>query len=147
VSDARCAQDPLPPPIRAAEYAVDRSGELHTFLVGNLQRPSRTPFYRDSRLEWIMCRYEAGDHGEPHWHREVTEYSMVLSGRIGLRQAADGEIAWFEPGDLFMVPAGVCVKRLVEVPSSCLTIKVPSNPEKVRCGQCDRDCAWREDRS
>jgi mannose-6-phosphate isomerase-like protein (cupin superfamily) len=130
--------------IRADEYRAAFAGDPHVFLVGDLRKPAAHPYWRDPRVELVLCRYEAGQDGEPHWHADVTEYELVLEGRIGYLHVASGETLWFEPGDLSAVPAGSCVKRSVPVASRTLAVKVPSRPgDKVLCHACARRCDHR----
>ena len=128
--------------IRRDEYAPF-AGEKHLFLAGNLKRPNPHPFLRDARLEWIMCFYEQGDHGIPHWHAEVTEYEVILEGEIGYFEVATGETQWLRTGDFSAVPAGVCVRRMVRERARTVAVKVPSNAERVVCAECPRQCASR----
>ncbi len=137
---------PQPPSmdiIRANDYSKEKTQEMHIFLAGNLRRPIGTPFLRDSRIEWIICRYDAGDDGLPHWHTVVTEYEMVTSGRIGYLEISSGETRWFDPGDFLRIPAGACVKRIVPAPSSSVTVKTPSDDDKIHCDNCKRECSFR----
>jgi mannose-6-phosphate isomerase-like protein (cupin superfamily) len=129
--------------IAAAEYGSSFGSLQHIFLVGNLQRSCPHPFFRDQRLEVIACQYEAGDHGQFHWHPEVTEYEYVLEGSLAYREAATGEITVFRAGDLATVPAEVCVERIIEQPCRTLAIKVPSHDVKVHCRDCARECMQR----
>jgi len=128
--------------IARAEY--ESAADLkHLFLVGNLQRPTPHPFVRDSRLEVILCYYQPGDDGLFHWHREVTEYEVVVEGEVGHRDAATGEIHWFGPGDVRALAPGVCCQRVIRQQARTVAIKVPSSSEKVHCAQCDRECPSR----
>lgn len=128
-----------------ASYGPHLEKLQHLFLVGDLRLPTPHPFFRDSRVEMILATYEAGDDGQFHWHREVTEYEMVLEGKIGYRHASDGRTIWFGPGDLSLVAEQECVRRLVPAISRTLAVKVPSRPgDKIHCGQCGRDCAFRQ---
>jgi hypothetical protein len=115
----------------------------HLFLVGDLQRPNPHPFVRDSRLELILCFYQPGDDGLPHWHEKVTEYEVVLEGEVGHLDVATGETHWFGPGDVRVLTPGVCMKRLLRRAARTVAVKVPSNAEKVHCAQCPRECASR----
>ena len=128
--------------IRREEY-LPFTDQEHLFLTGDLQQPNAHPFFRDTRLEWILCFYEAGDDGVAHWHPDVTEYEMVLEGEVGYFEPATGETNWFRPGDFSAIPAGVCVQRIVRERSRTVAIKVPSNAERVVCSGCTRDCASR----
>ena len=128
--------------IRRDEYSPFEN-QKHLFLTGDLQLPNPHAFIRDARLEWILCFYEAGDNGVPHWHPEVTEYETVLEGEIGYFEAATGETNWFRSGDFSAIPAGVCVTRIVRERSRTVAVKVPSNGERVVCTGCPRECAWR----
>lgn len=49
-----------------------------------------------------------------------------------------------EPGDLTLIPAGVCVRRIVERSCRTLALKTPSSAEKVHCRQRNRDCPSRQ---
>jgi quercetin dioxygenase-like cupin family protein len=128
--------------IRRDEYSPFEDRK-HVFLTGDLQRPNPHAFVRDPRLEWILCFYEPGDDGLPHWHSEVTEYETVLEGEIGYFEAATGETNWFRAGDFSVIPAGVCVTRVVRERSRTVAVKVPSSGERVVCTGCPRECAWR----
>lgn len=130
--------------IARVEYAEVAARLKHVFLVGDLARPSEHPFVREDRLELILCFYEAGDDGLPHWHRDVTEYEVVVEGSVGYLDVPTGETRWFAAGDLSVVPAGRCVKRLVPHPARTVAIKVPSRPgDKVHCRDCQRACPVR----
>jgi len=129
--------------IAAAEYGPSFESLEHVFLVGNLQRPCPHPFFRDARLEVIVCQYDPGDHGRFHWHPEVTEYELVLEGCVTYREADTGKVTVFRAGDLATVPAQVCVERRIDQPCRTLAIKVPSNDVKVHCGECPRVCSHR----
>ena len=129
---------------RIAREEYERFTDLrHLFLVGDLKRPNPHPFVRDERLELILCFYQAGDDGLPHWHKEITEYEVVLEGEVGDLDVATGEIHWFGPGDFRAVPPGTCVKRLVRQAARTVAIKAPSSAEKVHCAQCTRECGSR----
>jgi len=129
--------------IRAADYGPF-AGELqHIFLTGDLSRPCPHPFFRDARLEILVCEYEPGDHGCFHWHAGITEYEFVLEGSIAYQEAATGERHTFGVGDLLMVPPETCVRRLVEVPCRTLAVKLPSGEGRVQCQQCPRECLHR----
>jgi len=115
----------------------------HLFLVGDLKRTNPHPFVRDSRLEMILCYYQPGDDGLHHWHREVTEYEVVLEGEVGHLDVVTGETHWFGPGDVRVLPPGVCVQRRIRSAARTVAIKVPSSDDKVHCAQCSRECASR----
>jgi hypothetical protein len=130
--------------IAAADYHAALGSLRHLFLVGDLQRPTPHPFVRDPRLDFILCTYAAGDDGELHWHRDVTEYELVTAGRVGHLHVATGETHWYGAGDFSIVPPGACVRRLVPEPSQTVAVKVPSRPDdKVGCARCPRLCRWR----
>ncbi len=115
----------------------------HLFLVGDLQRETPHPFVRDPRLELILCCYKPGDDGLPHWHREVTEYEIVIKGESEILEVATGQTHRFGAGDLIVIPPGACVKRQVHTPLRTVAIKVPSSAEKVHCAGCQRECSAR----
>ena len=129
--------------IEAAEYQPSFDQMQHVFLVGDLQLPCPNPFFRDTRLEIIACRYQAGDHGLFHWHSAITEYEFVLEGSVIHVEALTGNTRRFHQGDLATVPAGTCVQRLIDGPCRTLAVKVPSNNEKIHCRDCDRVCPSR----
>jgi len=129
--------------IAEAEYQPSFESLQHFFLVGNLQRPCPHPFFPDRRLEVILCQYRAGDHGQFHWHPEVTEYEYLLEGSLAYREAETGNTTVFQAGDLATVPAGVCVERIIQQPCRTLAIKVPSNDVKIHCRDCARVCTQR----
>lgn len=126
-----------------SEYAGVLSAIKHVYLVGNLQKTAPHPFVRDDRVEFVLCCYKAGDDGEYHWHRYVTEYEIVVEGEIGYFEAAISHTRWFQAGDVCIIPKGVCVKRLVRQPARTVTVKVPSKDDKVLCQVCPRECIWR----
>jgi hypothetical protein len=115
----------------------------HLFVVGDLQNPNPHPFVRDARLELILCYYQPGDDGRRHWHRDVTEYEVVLEGEVGHFDIATGDTVWFGPGDVRILPPGVCVERRIRTAARTVAIKVPSTAEKVHCTECPRDCGSR----
>ena len=129
--------------IVSTEYAPHFADLQHIFLVGDLQLPCPHPFFRDSRVEIIACRYEPGDHGMFHWHPEVTEYEYVLEGSLIYQDAVTGETQRYVAGDLRMLPAGVCARRSIEEPCRTLAMKVPSGDRKIHCRDCERRCDQR----
>jgi mannose-6-phosphate isomerase-like protein (cupin superfamily) len=128
--------------IRREEYAPFEN-QKHLFLTGDLQQPNSHPFFRDARIECILCFYQPGDNGAFHWHNELTEYETVLEGEIGYFEVATGETNWFREGDFIVIPPGVCVKRVVRERARTLAMKVPSSAERTTCSCCERECAWR----
>jgi hypothetical protein len=58
-------------------------------------------------------------------------------------EAATGEARRYGKGDLTAVPAGVCVRRVIDEPCRTLAIKVPSSDEKIHCRHCERICERR----
>jgi len=128
--------------IRRAEYEPFTALK-HLFLVGDLKRENPHPFVRDARLELLLCFYQPGDDGLPHWHRDVTEYEIVIEGEVGHEDVGTGETKWFGPGDLRVLPPGICTRRIIRVPARTVAIKVPSTSEKVFCLGCSRQCAAR----
>jgi hypothetical protein len=129
--------------IAAQEYEPCFESLRHIFLAGNLKLPCPHPFFRESRVELILCEYGAGEDGHFHWHPEATEYEVVLAGSIDYREAATAKVSRFEAGDVVRVPAHTCVKRLVTGACRTLAIKVPSDDGKVHCRDCRRECAER----
>lgn len=128
--------------VRAEEY-LPHIGQKHMFLAGDLKDPNPHRFVRESRIEVILCFYEAGDNGVRHWHPEVTEYEVVVEGEIGYFEVATGQTEWYRAGDMVVTPAGVCVGRLVRERTRTMAIKVPSNRVRVECTGCDRPCQER----
>lgn len=125
------------------EY-VNAFAELqHVFLVGNLQRPCPHPFIRDERVEVIVCSYQPGDDGLLHWHRNITEYELVIEGEIGVFEVDSGQTHWFAAWDFIVIPAGTCVQRIVRQATKTVTVKVPSANDKVHCAGCRRECGRR----
>jgi len=117
----------------------------HVFLTGNLQAPSPHPHFCDDRLELIYCKYRPGDNGVFHWHDAITEYQIVISGAFGVREAASGCVTWFGPGDVSLIPAGVCIERLIKTETTTVAVKVPSVPgDKIHCSDCVRSCQSRQ---
>ena len=113
------------------------------FLVGDLKKSCDHPFVRDKRFEFIICSYKSGDHGKFHWHSEVDEFEIVTEGRIGYYFVESGRTDWYSTGDLSYIPAGCCVKRIVNESARTIAIKIPSSAEKVHCRICDRNCSHR----
>jgi quercetin dioxygenase-like cupin family protein len=130
--------------LRIARAEYEPFADLkHLFVVGDLQKPNPHPFVRDQRLELMLCYYQPGDDGLRHWHSEITEYEVVLEGEVGHFEVTTGETHWFGPGDVRVLPPGVCVERRVRTAARTVAIKVPSSAEKVHCAECPRDCASR----
>ena len=129
-----------------AELWEPHAAELkHVFLAGNLQHPVPHPFFRRKDVEVIICQYGQGDHGLPHWHRDVDEVEFIISGRLSYRNIADGTLVDFKAGDLLTIPRGCCVERRVDGPARTLAIKLPSLAEKVHCADCTRTCSSRRE--
>lgn len=131
--------------IRAATWEHRASSDKHVFLAGDLQIPVAHPFLRRTDVEVVMCVYEAGDNGLPHWHEETDEIEVILSGQVGYREISTGMVHRFGPGDLLNIPRGVCMERIVAEPARTLAIKLPSRREKVHCRQCQRTCGDRRE--
>lgn len=138
------AATPAVTKIAAQSYAQFASVLKHVFLSGDLRQASPHPFFRDERVEFILCSYAAGDDGLPHWHADVTEYQLVLEGRVGLEDISNGTSNWSDAGDFSVVPAGVCVRRRNPIAARTVALKIPSRPnDKVHCRACSRICASR----
>lgn len=130
--------------IRRGEYDSYRSELEHLFLAGDLRLPTPHPFLRRDDIEVILCTYETGDIGEPHWHENVDELEIVLEGGLEYREAPSGRTHTFSKGDFIHIPKGTCVKRRVLSSSRTVALKIPSDAESVVCGECARECAYRE---
>ncbi len=128
--------------IRRGEYA-DFAPLKHLFVVGDLRRPNPHPFVRDDRLELILCFYDRGDDGIPHWHPHITEYELVLDGEVEYVEAESGAKICFTAGDLSVIPPGTCVARTVPQGARTVAVKVPSGDDKVVCERCPRECGGR----
>jgi hypothetical protein len=129
--------------IAAEEYQEHFGSLQHIFLAGNLKLPCSHPFFREERVEVILCKYTAGQDGRFHWHPAATEYEVVLEGTLDYLEAATGKLWQFKAADLVRVPVNTCVKRVVTQPCRTLAIKVPSDDGKVHCPECRRECAAR----
>lgn len=125
------------------EYAGAAPLLKHIFLTGDLRQATPHPFVRDERIEVVLCYYEPGDDGIYHWHPQITEYEMVIEGEVGYFEVGKGNTHWFQAGDFCIIPAGVCVKRIVRRSTRTVAVKVPSVNEKVCCSSCRRECTWR----
>jgi mannose-6-phosphate isomerase-like protein (cupin superfamily) len=130
--------------VRRDEYDQHRSELEHLFLAGDLRLPTPYPFIRRDDAEVILCTYDAGSVGEPHWHETVDELEMVVEGELEYREAPSGNTHRFRAGDFVHIPRGTCVKRNVLSASRTLAIKLPSDPTSVICSECARVCAYRE---
>lgn len=129
--------------VRRRDWEPAAAGHPHLFFTGDLRQPNPIPFVRDSRAEFIACTYSPGDDGRYHWHAQVTEYELILEGRVGYAEAASGTLHWFGAGDFLSIPPGVCVQRRVPGRARTVAVKIPSTPEKVHCPDCPRECAAR----
>ena len=125
------------------EYQSSFVSDPHVFLVGDLKKTSDHPFVRDDRFEFIICSYKSGDHGKLHWHLKVDEFEIVTEGRIGYFFVETGRTEWYSAGDFSYIPAGCCVKRIVNESARTIAVKIPSNAGKVDCIKCDRECTER----
>ena len=114
-------------------YVNEFKNNSHVFLVGDLKKSINHDYIKDTRIEFILCRYEKGDHGEPHWHPETDEYEIITSGKIGYQDCMSGNITWYQKGDFSYIPAKKCVKRLVYTKSETIAVKVPSDDKKYIC--------------
>ena len=120
----------------------NKTGKIlkHTFLAGNLKNPLAHPFLNTDKLEIIICTYEKGDHGYPHWHLYVDEFEFVIEGKISYRESLTGISHDFTKNDLIHIPKNVCVNRIVDETCITITLKVPSKSDKVSCFECSRVC-------
>lgn len=125
-------------PLKIARADYDGIKQKHLFLAGDLRHPCAHPFFRDARFEMILCEYAAGDDGVFHWHEAVTEYEIILDGRIGYIDAASEKTHWYDRGDVSVIPPGVCVRRLVPSAARTLALKLPSSAQKTQCRKCPR---------
>lgn len=131
--------------IAAGDYLPHAAALRHVFLTGDLSAASPHPFFRDGRVELVYCQYRPGDNGAFHWHRNITEYQIVLTGAFGVREAATGNVTWFRAGDVSTTPPGVCVERLIDEATTTVALKVPSLPgDKIHCAECRRACDFRQ---
>jgi redox-sensitive bicupin YhaK (pirin superfamily) len=131
--------------IRATDWRPHAAALKQVFLVGDLKQPILHPFIRRHDIELIICDYQPGDNGLPHWHQEVDEIEIVLQGRVGYREISTGDMLWFGPGDLLSIRHGVCVERVVTEATRTVAIKLPSRAEKIHCRECRRDCSYRRE--
>jgi uncharacterized cupin superfamily protein len=129
--------------IRRESYTHENKS--HLFLIGDLKIPQASPFFFDERCELILCSYMAGEDGLPHWHTSVDEYEIIISGQLIYIESESGRKKVFNEGDLIKIPSGLCVTRVINVPTTTIVIKLPSVDEKVLCVKCERKCFSRLD--
>ena len=75
--------------ISLKDYESEFISNPHIFLVGNLLKEVGYKFFRDKRLELILCKYKKGENGIPHWHTEIDEYEYVINGEIGYKDRVE----------------------------------------------------------
>ena len=83
---------------------------------------------QDDRLEIKIKNLEKGFTSEPHFQKKATKIEVIFSGKAIWE--IDGEDYELNQGDYIVIPPGVttAVKKVLEEPTLCQTIKIPSEP-------------------
>lgn len=129
--------------IRGDDYGGLANELPHIYLVGNLQRAVPHPFFRDDRLEIVRATYPTQMIHQRHWHQTLTEYTFLLSGRVEILLIPQGHIYTAKAGDLVKISPTQCIQLTTLTPLETLTVKVPSQHDKILCAACSRPCSYR----
>src|SRR3989344_7174668 len=83
---------------------------------------------KDGRLEIKIKNLEKSFTSKPHIQKKATKIEFIFSGKAIWE--IDGEDYELNQGDYIVIPPGVtiAVKKVLEEPTLCQTIKIPSEP-------------------
>jgi hypothetical protein len=83
--------------INLSEYRKYVPELKHVYLTGDLKQPVLHPSIRDLRVEFILTSYVSRDHGLIHWHSEVTEYEVMIEGKMAYFDVATKNVLSIAP--------------------------------------------------
>ena len=78
---------------------------------------------RTKDFEVGVLSFKKGQHHDPHYHKVIAEYNVILKGKIKLQNKELGE------GDIFVLEKNEISDCIFYEDTSILTVKVPSVPD------------------
>jgi len=93
------------------------------WLVGNFE-PS---ILRTEQFEVAYMRHKKGEYWPPHLHKEISEYNVLIRGKMKMNNEIINE------GDVFIIPKTMLTHAVFLEDCEVLCIKVPSVPTDKLC--------------
>ena len=93
------------------------------WLVGNFE-PS---ILKTDVFEVAYMRHKKGEYWPPHVHNEISEYNVLIHGKMKMNNEL------IEEGNVFIIPKGMLSRATFLEDCEVLCIKVPSVPSDKKC--------------
>jgi quercetin dioxygenase-like cupin family protein len=99
-----------------------------SYIVGAFMEKAGYPELQNEQVEIAVLELPLQDSAKPHYHKEMTEITIVLSGKLYL--IVDGESVEAKEGEFFVVKPGTILQNPQNEPGTkVLVIKSPSLPD------------------
>ena len=102
-----------------------RRGKIATFkrgwFIGNFE-PS---VLKTEAFEVGLLSHHKGEYWAPHYHKEATEYNVLISGKMAIH-FDDGYVEQINAGDVFIFEKGEVSRPEFLEDCKVLVVKVPS---------------------
>lgn len=99
-----------------------------SYLVGAFMEKAGYPELQNNQVEVAILELPLEDLSQPHYHQEMTEITIVLSGKLHL--IVDSEPVEANAGEFFVVKPGTVLQNPRNEPGTkVLVIKSPSLPD------------------
>lgn len=112
------------------------------YLIGNLSLHQDLSHIHDENVEVGMSDYKEFTADEPHTHRNLTEYQVMLSGYSEIMDIDTGNVTKLNEGDFFMVLKGTRYAQKSSQGTRILFFKYPGGNDKELVNVSDEVLCW-----
>ncbi len=101
------------------------------YLVGNLQFPQELLHIQDNNIEIGITRFSEYAFEKPHYHPDVTEYQLLLSGSAKYVDVEANKEYFIQEGDVFVIRPGTTYIQKSPQNTTILFFKHPGINDKI----------------
>ncbi len=110
------------------KFQPDEIKGTKNYIVGAFMEKAGYPELQNEQVEVAILELPLQDSANPHYHKEMTEITIVLSGKLYL--VVGGKPVEATEGEFFVVKPGTVLQNPQNDPGTkILVIKSPSLPE------------------
>lgn len=116
--------------------------EKRQYLTGDLKISQVLSNISDSNVEIGISRYKEYDVEAPHYHREISEYHIILKGETKYVDVLEGKEYAFKEGDFYIIRHNTIYIQKSLAGTELMFIKVPGKNDKVISNSTDKIEKW-----
>lgn len=118
--------------------------EERQYLTGNLKLPQVLKYIKDEEVEIGISRYKNYGIENPHYHKEVSEYHLILKGKTKYVNITTNKEYTFKEGDFYIIkPNTIYIQKSLKG-TELMFIKVPGKNDKIKSELTEKMKKWFE---